>query len=129
MMVLFRFHFLSFSCGKQSRYSLSISIPSAVPIISTLLFQIIIFERYSRSKIKNDKTFSFASDSVVVEFTVLNYCSTILHVRVRTKYTEVNILKKEVAIKLNIQLASSLNLIWRSVVSLAFFVRLVHLYL
>ena len=41
--------------------------------------------------------------------------------RVRTKYAEVNILKKEVAIKLNILLASSLNLIWRSVVSLAFF--------
>ena len=47
----------------------------------------------------------------------INYCSTILHVKViRTKYAEVNILKKEVAIKLNIQLASSLNLIWRSVV-------------
>ena len=100
-----------------------------MPIISTLLFQIIIFERYSRSKIKNDKTFSFASDSVVVEFTVLNYCSTILHVGVGTKYVEVNILKKEVSIKLNIQLASSLNLNWRSVVSLVFFVRLVHLYL
>ena len=44
--------------------------------------------------------------------------STILHVKVRTKYTEVNIPKKEVAIKLNIQLASSLNLIWRSAVAL-----------
>ena len=66
-----------------------------VPIISTLLFQIIIFERYSRSKIKNDKTFSFASDSVVVNILNddRNYCSTILHVRVRTKYSEVNILK------------------------------------
>ena len=83
-----------------------------MPIISTLLFQIIIFERYSRSKIKNDKTFSFASDSVVVNILNddRNYCSTILHVRVRTKYSEVNILKIEVAIKLNIQLASSLNL-------------------
>ena len=38
------------------------------------------------------------------------------------------ILKKEVAIKLNIQLTSSLNLIWKSVVALAFLVRLVDLY-
>ena len=35
------------------------------------------------------------------------------------------ILKKGVAIKLSIQLASSLNLIWKSVVALAFLVRLV----
>ena len=35
------------------------------------------------------------------------------------------ILKKGVAIKLSIQLASSLNLIWKSVVALAILVRLV----
>ena len=38
--------------------------------------------------------------------------STVLNVIVRTM---INILKKKVAIKLNIQLASSVNLIWRSV--------------
>ena len=47
------------------------------------------------------------------------------HVKVRTM---VNILKKEVAIKLHIQLASSLTSIWRSVLSLVFLVRLVELY-
>ena len=38
------------------------------------------------------------------------------------------ILKKEVAIKLNVLLASTLILIWKSVVALAFLVRLVRLY-
>ena len=51
--------------------------------------------------------------------------STELHVKVRTM---VNILKKEVAIKLNIQIARSLNLIWRLVVALAFLVRLIDFY-
>ena len=51
-----RFHDGSIFCRKQSRYSLC-SIPSAVPIISTLLFQIIIFERYSHSKIIMIQTF------------------------------------------------------------------------
>ena len=96
-------------------------------IISTLLFQINIFERYSRSKIKNDTNILLRFRNWCWTINInddINYCSTILHVKViRTKYAEVNILKKEVAIKLNIQLASSLNLIWRSVVSLAFLVR------
>ena len=141
MMVLFRFLNLSFfclffclfSCGKQSRYSLLISLCSIVPIISTLLFNSS-FSNAIRSKIITKQTFSFALQTVVVILLLnnndgRNYCSTILHVKVRTKYAEVNILKKEVAIKLNIQLASSINLIWRSVVSLAFLVRLVDLYL
>ena len=51
--------------------------------------------------------------------------STVLHVKVRIM---VSILKKEVAMKLIIQLASLLNLIWRSVVALAFSVRLVDLH-
>ena len=92
-------------------------------IISTLLFQINIFERYSRSKIKKRTNFLLRFRHCCWTINInddINYCSTILHVKVRTKYAEVNILKKEVAIKLNIQLASSLNLIWRSVVSLAF---------
>ena len=141
MMVLFRFLILSFfclffclfSCGKQSRYSLLISLCSVVPIISTLLFNSS-FSNAIRSKIITKQTFSFALQTVFVILLLnnndgRNYCSTILHVKVRTKYAEVNILKKEVAIKLNIQLASSINLIWRSVVSLAFLVRLVDLYL
>ena len=125
--------FCLFSCGKQSRYSLLISLCSIVPIISTLLFNSS-FSNAIRSKIITKQTFSFALQTVVVILLLnnndgRNYCSTILHVKVRTKYAEVNILKKEVAIKLNIQLASSINLIWRSVVSLAFLVRLVDLYL
>ena len=38
---------------------------SMMAIISTLLFQINIFERHSRSNNKNVQTFSFASDIVV----------------------------------------------------------------
>ena len=131
--LFFGFFFCLFSCGKQSRYSLLISLCSIVPIISTLLFNSS-FSNAIRSKIITKQTFSFALQTVVVILLLnnndgINYCSTILHVKVRTKYAEVNILKKEVAIKLNIQLASSINLIWRSVVSLAFLVRLVDLYL
>ena len=131
--VFFLSFFCLFSCGKQSRYSLLISLCSIVPIISTLLFNSS-FSNAIRSKIITKQTFSFALQTVVVILLLnnndgRNYCSTILHVKVRTKYAEVNILKKEVAIKLNIQLASSINLIWRSVVSLAFLVRLVDLYL
>ena len=99
-----------FSCGKQSRYSLLISLCSIVPIISTLLFNSS-FSNAIRSKIITKETFSFALQTVVVILLLnnnddRNYRSTILHVKVRTKYAEVNILKKEVAIKLNIQLAS-----------------------
>ena len=99
--------FCLFSCGKQSRYSLLISL---VPIISTLLFNSS-FSNAIRSKIITKQTFSFALQTVVVILLLnnndgRNYHSTILHVKVRTKYAEVNILKKEVAIKLNIQLAS-----------------------
>ena len=102
--------FCLFSCGKQSRYSLLISLCSIVPIISTLLFNSS-FSNAIRSKIITEQTFSFALQTVVVILLLnnndgRNYRSTILHVKVRTKYAEVNILKKEVAIKLKIQLAS-----------------------
>ena len=81
-----------------------------MPIISTLLFNSS-FSNAIRSKIITKETFSFALQTVVVILLLnnnddRNYRSTILHVKVRTKYAEVNILKKEVAIKLNIQLAS-----------------------
>ena len=67
--------------------------------------------RFACSAIITKETFSFALQTVVVILLLnnnddRNYRSTILHVKVRTKYAEVNILKKEVAIKLNIQLAS-----------------------
>ena len=68
-------------------------------------FQINIFERYSRSKIKNDTNFLLRFRHCCWTINInddINYCSTILHVKViRTKYAEVNILKKEVALKLN----------------------------
>ena len=102
--VFFLSFFCLFSCGKQSRYSLLISLCSIVPIISTLLFNSS-FSNAIRSKIITKQTFSFALQTVVVILLLnnndgRNYCSTILHVKVRTKYAEVNILKKEVAINI-----------------------------
>ena len=121
---------------KQSRYSLlgypfsSAEVPSAQSInaiISTLLLKIIIFERYCRSKIKTIQTFSFACCWELCWIININLdrndCSTVLNVKVRTM--EIILKKGGVAIKLSKQLASSLNLIWKSVVALAFLLRLV----
>ena len=110
-----RFHDYSIFCRKQSRYPLPAGISwsndvettsiyvyttlfqrrlTMVAMISTLLFQINIFERYSRSKIKNDRNFLLRFRHCCWTINInddINYCSTILHVKViRTKYAEVS---------------------------------------
>ena len=95
------------------------SIPSTSAYNIYFTFQFIIFERHSFENNNETNIFLRSSDIVEQQINInddRNYCSTILHVKVRTKYAEVNILEEGSAIKLNpwlnIDLASSLNLIW-----------------